>query len=525
MTSAPLPAEGWGRTVSYRMRIVQAVVADIRDHGPFDLDLLLAAIKRAGVGGDVRKASPAGDEHDGALRILNLMVDDLGVIAVVDGRYSVPADVREVRSSFLGGVTIPVPSENDLIAGRDRARRQTQLRSWLRQRPFQNQWKTEIRHWDDDAQLAMALAIDTLGYFGPPIVRDQDDVVIDGHLRHLGLEHCGIDPAQHTVTRTFDGDLDRLAWIINAHRRPGERENWQFPASLKAAIIKLVDHGKPRGALKDAWAPMSWPDEIGLMLGKDRRDYEETEPTVAPPRSPIIAPTPVDESPVVPVDHPSAPVLLASPEAMTESILRVADVLDRHGPMNDLEVAKTILEEGGKLKGTPSQTISNRFTEMRRYGWAEHVHDEHGPLFRDGHAVHAITDACRLVLNTPWRPAPTTTDRPGTVLRNGPSHRLSVIRQLIVFERNNPGDGWMTKAEIDRGREKVAFSLRRIMWFQHLDLHHYVLIPDTCARRWRRMRIRELRHTEFADLRECSTFEETCDRWERLVDDEAILSP
>lgn len=493
MSGAPIPVEGWVSTcASYQASIRRAVVAYIRDHGPVDREVAVSAIIRAGIGGDVKKASPAFDQLDGAIRILNFAVDDIDVLTITDdGRYAVARDVRQFHSACTDS-TVDVPSETDLIAERDQARRKQQLRYWLRNRVFRNEWAKEIRPWTDADVLAMALSMrERGGYFGQPIVRDQDGVIIDGHLRHRALELLDIDPARYTVTRVFDGDLDRLTWIINAHHRPADKV--PYPPTLREAIVKMVNHNKPRGAGPKAtgWAPLSWPDEIPLMLGDDRRDlgddtFDEPEPE---------APEPEAEAPETPV-APAEEVAPAPPAVSKMSKMQrvVARVLERHGAKTYDETAAILKEETGK-KYNPAQSISPRYTELRAAGWAEYATTTIGdPLKRMGQIVHTLTAAGRAVLNEPLRPS-LSNNTPGQDFKLG--ERWAAAQRVVNAGR---AGSRVSRDEL-RGTADADYVLRRTMWFTH-DGKCWVLLPDTLAEDWSSASAGLLSSNEEATLRE-----------------------
>lgn len=465
MTDAALPDEGWPRS-SYLAKIRWSVVAFIRDHGPVSRDRVLTLIVRAGLGGDVKKASSYFDEADGADRILNFLLADVAEITVApDGTLSVPPDVRQVQARITGD-TVQVPSADDLVTRADQARRRAQLRSWLRNRPFENEWKTAIRQWSPEQVTAMAGHISEMGgYFGPPIVRDQDGIVLDGHLRALALDLLGIDPIRHTVTRTFDGDLDRLAWILNAHARPGDKQ--MYPTTLRDAVVKMVDHGKPQraGPKRGGWLSMDWPEEIALMLGGDRRDLgdDESPPELGTPRASSAVPEFVTD----PVASP--PPTPAKTWPMSGMRRTVARVLERHGSMNDEEVAAVLAETGHHCSA--SQSVSPRFLELRVMGWAEQA-----PEKRGGHAVHSITAAGLTVLNKPFRPA---------ISNNTPGQSFTGERGLIATRLVSAAraEAFVPRRSLTTGVTDVDRVLRRTMWFSH-EGRSWLFLPDTLAEDW-----------------------------------------
>lgn len=282
-----LPVDGWADAwVSYDMSIIGAAVAFIRDHGPVDDDRVLTVIRRAGIGADVRKASPIFDEDDGARRILNLLVADIDeVTRTDDGLLSVPADTTTVVSK-ASGRSRTVPTAGDRAADAARARHTEHLRRWVYKAPFATDWRDGIRRWNDDDIFDMAERINVIGYCGPPIVCDQHGVIIDGHLRAAALRLLDVDPDLHTEVRRFDDDLHRLAYVIAVH----QQGKW-FPTDLRNAIVSYVNR-----AARGSKETVSWPDDIATLIGRRRqspplqRGEEVSAAPPAPPPKPVAKP-------------------------------------------------------------------------------------------------------------------------------------------------------------------------------------------------------------------------------------------
>ena len=277
MTTTALPVEGWAETwASYRSQIVGTVVAFIRDHGPVSDDHVLLIIRRAGIGGDVGKASPTFDPADGARRILNLLEADVDAVTRTDdGLLYVAPAVTTVVSKIRGLIVVPSADAKALDAAK--ARHTEQLRRWMFQSPFATDWRDGIRKHTEEDVIAMAEMIKARGYCGPPIVCDQNGVIINGHLRSRALELLDIDVNLHTEVRLFINDLHRLAYVIAVHQQAGH-----FPTDLRKAIIAYVNRAAARSGEK-----VVWPDDIPVICGTELsmplvvaadRDLSDPEP-------------------------------------------------------------------------------------------------------------------------------------------------------------------------------------------------------------------------------------------------------
>jgi hypothetical protein len=250
------PVEGWvDAWASYRLSIRGSLIMDIRDEGPFSVQQVLAAIKRYGIGADVRKASPTFDEDDGAQRILNFLLEDVDVIlhAGDDGYFLMP-HVTEFHSKLDQKiVTLPTKEARQKI--RDDGRRETHLRQWVYTQPFSGIWRDGLRRHSTEEVVALASLIEAMGYAGMPIIRDQNGVIIDGHLRAQALTLLGRDPEQYTEERFFYSDMHRLAFVIAVHNVGGH-----WPADLRKEIVRFVNKAATRTGVK-----MHWPDDIPMV--------------------------------------------------------------------------------------------------------------------------------------------------------------------------------------------------------------------------------------------------------------------
>ena len=121
-----------------------------------------------------------------------------------------------------------------------------------------------------------------------------------------------------------------------------------------------------------------------------------------------------------------------------------------------------------------------------------------------------------------WHPrAGRGVDRPGAKIRDFPSRRLGLVRQLVNREKAAPGAGWINRGDLDPRDAKAVFSLRRMMWLEHVDGRRFVVIPDTLRRGWTALRLRELTLIEFATFRDgCPTHADICRYWADLVNAE-----
>ncbi|HEY9377831.1 MAG TPA: hypothetical protein VIQ02_12140 [Jiangellaceae bacterium] len=496
MTTLPLPVEGWARTwSSYRAHIVRSVVALMRDHGPVDAARVHAEIRRVATGGDVVKASPTRNRTEGAALILNLLISDIDVIRRTDdGLFVVDADVREARSAMFDQ-TFPVPTADEAVVAQARLRRETQLRRWLTLRPFDNEWKDGLRVHDEADVIALADEIELIGYCGPLIVKDQNGLTIDGHLREQALSKLGRDPARYSQTIVFRSDLHRLAYIYAVHRGT---KAWP---TVRKAIEKVVRKGRARA--RDE-GDIRWPDDLHGMFGNQDTPaagevrLEPAPPISASPVQPAVQETEGTDVPTVETRHS------ASPEDMS--------VLEHYGdPLSDRQLAALIGEPYNKVNPKVSRCVqSGLLIKVGKHS--------------DGSRITELTDAGRAcVARRPWEWFPRGgdgVDNPGLKVKDSfpPSVRLNLVRQLLRREAAFPGEGWMNRADMDADVAKAAFGLRRAMWFEHVDGSCYAVIPDTLRKGWERLRLRKLTAVETGNFRDgCSTFDDTCRMWADLV--------
>lgn len=261
----PLPIEGWvEKWSSYRMSIVRAVVTGIRDNGPLGFVQVKHLITSNAIGGDVRKASPTFDEMDGVQRIINLLVLDIDVITEREDGLYVDSDVRTCYSALLNQ-SFDIPSAEDAAQAKDWSLRFTHLRRWILTQPFSfnGAWANGIVVHDDTEVAAAADYIRDYGYHSDrPIVRDQNGLLIDGHLRHAALVKLGMEVGPYTHTLSFANDPQRLAYIVAAHCS-FKNGVPQWPTRLKDRIVHYIDTAMSRSGVK-----MQWPEDIPVAISR-----------------------------------------------------------------------------------------------------------------------------------------------------------------------------------------------------------------------------------------------------------------
>lgn len=275
----PLPVEGWVRAcASYTTSIVRSVVTALRDDGPLTALQTLGVVKQSGIGADVAKASPDLNAEDGAQRIVNLLTIDIDVIRTEANGLVLSVDPTVTTAqSALTGTMFTLPFADELVIQREVSRRQIHLRRWMTTYPFKSAWHNGIRAHSDEEVVALADYISTVGYLGPPIVRDQNGAVINGALRIAALTKLGLDPDQFTEWLTFSSDMQRLAWVINAHYRDSRDGPW--PKSLREAIVKMVNASCRHSGVK-----MNWPADIPIVIGHN--EHAVLAPVAPPPAAP-----------------------------------------------------------------------------------------------------------------------------------------------------------------------------------------------------------------------------------------------
>ena len=345
MSESPLPVEGWAQKwTSYRSHIVRAVVALMRDHGPVDAKRVCSEIKRVGTGGDVAKASPDHHVHDGAQRILNLLLTDLEVITVTDdGRYVVDPLVREARSAMFDQ-TFPVPSADEADEQRARFARETQLRRWVSLHPFQGEWRDGLRVHDEADVIALADEMAAIGYVGDPIVRDQFGVTINGHLREQALRKLGRDPDRYAQVVHFRSDLHRLAYIYAAHRNAKG-----FPPALRKAMEKMIRKGRARA--RDQ-GEIVWPDDLRGIFGDQDTPVESARPVQQVIQEPAKHDPSMATTVTIPTDTDTG--VIGSP-ASPEDMLILSHYLD--GALSDHELAVLIGDDYNKTNPKVSRCV------------------------------------------------------------------------------------------------------------------------------------------------------------------------
>lgn len=499
MTEPRYPAEGWrDACASYSLSIIRATVAAIRDRGPLDVVRACNAIVQAGIGADVKKASPSFDEADGARRILNLLVDDIDAIVVRDDGYYVHPDVREVVSAGLEsarpGRSFAVPSAEELTADRARSARAMHLTRWLGDRPFATVWRDHIREHDNEAVLEMAERILAVGYDDSfPIVVDQHNVIMNGHLRALALDLLERPVEPHIQTLHFVNDRQRLAYIINAH--------WPMPPKLRDEIVRVVSlpmkgqgrrggEGTRRDAKGKADNKMRWPDEIAMVVGDFGPPTPIDGPAVRGGRDDeIVAP------PAVAVD--AEPKELHRPSGNRFRCLRQY----LNGPKTDDEVCAA-------LPGAKQSTVVSTLSQLTKDGYlhfaAKRVAGRQTP--------RALTDAGRDAARKPWRPKPSKPSEPGMRVSSGA--RLAAVNHLL--RASTFGAGEWVKRDVLHSVAEADKVLRRAMWFRLADRTAYMVVPDTLDEDWTRMRVRRLHSTEEAELND-RPLEDQQEFWEALV--------
>lgn len=279
----PLPVEGWVRAcASYTTSIVRSVVTALRDDGPLTALQTLGVVKQSGIGADVAKASPDLNAEDGAQRIVNLLTIDIDVIHTEANGLMLSVDSTvTVAQSAITGTLFNLPFADELVIQREASRRQVHLRRWMTTFPFRSAWRNGVRTHTDEEIVALADLISTIGYVGPPIVRDQDGAVIDGALRIAALTKLGIDADKFTEWITFSSDMERLAWVIAAHYREGRDGNW--PKSLREAIVKMVNASCRHSGVK-----MAWPADIPVVVGHHDHHTSTKPPRVRQPAEPLM---------------------------------------------------------------------------------------------------------------------------------------------------------------------------------------------------------------------------------------------
>lgn len=255
----PLPVEGWvDDRIIYR-NLIGSVVAYVRDHGPVPVEQVQYFLTPKATA-DLRHASPTNDVHDAALRVVNLMCDDIDVIDREGEKVFVPSDVLTATSKRFGPYL--VPSAEDGEAAKEASRRRIALNDWVNRRLFATEWRNGIRdHKKPDIDW-MVRQIEQFGYVGPPIVRDAETGgIIDGGLRAAALAQLGRSWNDYSVGMEFENDRHRLAYVLAAHTLPGGQT--RLPRSLRDAILREVlprslrpGNGVPREPTDAEWLDM-----------------------------------------------------------------------------------------------------------------------------------------------------------------------------------------------------------------------------------------------------------------------------
>ena len=469
MTPTILPVEGWvERCASYAMSIVRAVVMQVRDDGPLDGVRVRAIIKRAGIGADVPKASPTFDTDDGAERILNFLVTDIDEVERVGDLYRIAPDVRSVRSKAYG-FTVQMPPADEAAIAAEVSYRTTHLRSWAASRPFENVWRNGLVEHSEEEVIALADWISAVGYLGDLIVRDQNGVIITGHLRHAALSKLGINPADFTQEVVFTSEFHRLAFVLAAHR--------PWSPAIREAVRKVVNKGTARTGVK-----LNWPDDVPIICAHGQ--------TV------VTAPAPV-ETPAPNVPHQPRPRLRRPVSAVTQEyvdprhiIHRLASWIRDNPGHTQREITDAVMGVGKPISGTLNTWIGRGLLQESgggRYG-------KRLVLTTEG---QALLDA---PLPPPLRPAfrkggGFISGGPGSLVKAGTRPRSPIVQRLIMASERGE---WTTRADLDGG-VKFSHVLRKWMWFEHeVDGNTYLFIPDSYRDRplWKKAQVRRMTGAE-----------------------------
>lgn len=491
MSASTLPVEGWvDACASYGLAIVRLVVSGIRDDGPLGAFEVKRLVQRAGVGADVKKASPNFDEDDGAERVVNFLVADLDVIRFDGATYAVDAEVREAFSTHFQRF-FTIPSRDEQVVQREAAHRTTHLRRWLMgNSPFApgREWANGIRQHDDADIVALADLIAAIGYCGEPIVKDQNGVTMDGHAREAALTKLGVDPAQHTVTKQFRDDRHRLAYIVAVHYVDGK-----LPTSLRDGIKRYINKTMSRSGIKVDWGANGFGD-FPTIVGEGAYTPQVIAPL--PPLPPLLATDGIVE-PMVTED-----IVEVEPDTSEHVDLRVTK--------RDSAIfqAALYMYEHDREEGWSSIEIQNltgiqihrigSISKWKQNGWLVATGSTY-PGKRAGQPVERLqlTAAGRQMverMQSPYHPsfrndAGRPIDRPGSTVENG--QRLEAVRLMSEGR-------WLPRQALARlGRSD--YSLRRQMWFMYNGTA-YIVVPDVLQDDWKQLRIMPLTHAERLSL-------------------------
>lgn len=236
MTATQRPASlvpGWQGAWAFNERFI---LTAIRDDGPLTFREVANVLIGKALLSDLLSGHNRGEAHGREMLARAVLEDAAEIITQTpDGRYSIAPDVISFTSPYTGK-TYRLLTPDEQAAARDAESWRRPVRHWSAKgiehgrgfyNPHSGRWRHGLPGRKHDAKELdeMANQLQAMGWMpGARIVKDQNGVIIDGHLRHEALRMIGIEPdvdptdgEPYVEIRSFDSDAARLLFALTAN--------------------------------------------------------------------------------------------------------------------------------------------------------------------------------------------------------------------------------------------------------------------------------------------------------------------